>query len=131
METFLESLIAIIAILSVLVVPVVAIVFVLLKFQASKSKERMAIINQGMIPQEANIKKSVPNRLRTLRTALGAIGIGVAVIGIILNKYVLLELSTLENLAVLVACSSLFFGIGYITYYVISKDKIGTENEEE
>lgn len=131
-DNFMEYLIAIIAILSIFAGPFIAIVVVLLKFNSSRNKERMAMISQGIIPQEATSKRSTPNRLRSLRTALGSIGAGIGVvIGIILNNYVLLELGRFEKLAVIIGTAFFFFGIGYVIYFIISKDKIKSEDSEE
>lgn len=133
LESMEDILIPIVAILSAVVVPPLTIAFVLLKYFSGKNKERMAMIAQGIIPQEAERKKKgTPERLRTLRTALGAIGAGVGVVvGIILNNYVLVELDTLEKLAVVAGFASLFFGIGYTIYFIVSKDKIAKEAETD
>lgn len=131
LEQFMDGLLPILTIISIFAVPPIAIAFVLLKFNASKRTERMALINQGIIPQDAE-RKRTPNRLRTLRTALGAIGAGIGVvIGIILNNYAFTGLSDMEMFAVLLGSIFLFFGIGYVIYFIISKDRIDAEGLDD
>lgn len=65
-------------VLCLLGLPIVAIVVLISRATSSTSKERMEMIKRGMIPPEKVEHK--PNRLKSLRTGLGAIGLGVGAI---------------------------------------------------
>lgn len=131
LENLIDSIIPVIAIISIFALPPIAIVVVLLKFNASKRAERMALIKQGIIPQEAENKRT-PNRLRTLRTALGAIGGGIgAIVGIILTKVAFSSDGLIIQSIVVAGSTLIIYGIAFVIYYLISKDKIEMENTEE
>ena len=125
----MEEFIAIFAIFCLFGLPILAGIILIIRLTNSDKKERLEMIKRGMIPPE---KKEVqPSRLRTLRTGIGAIGIALGlIIGVILINYVFGNLEDLEMFVVIVGSTFLFFGIAYVIYYIISKDKIEKEDEE-
>ena len=117
----MESLIAIIAVLSIFALPVIAAVVLIFKKINSTHKERIGMIQQGIIPPNEPKRKSSPNRYRSLRNGiiLVALGFGI-IVGIIGTE----TLQFAENEPFLFAAASaiFFLGLGYLAFFLITKN---------
>ena len=117
----LALFIPIIAILSSVALPIVVAWILVLKKITSIHKERMGMIQQGIIPPNESKRKSTPNRYVTLRngTLFIALGIGL-VVGVLGNQ----QLGYGDIYAILfVTASTVFFiGIGYLVFFLITKN---------
>jgi len=116
-----DVLIPIVAILSTIALPIVtALVLILRKLNADHN-ERMALINQGIIPPNEPKKKTNPNRMVSLRNGiiLAALGIGI-IVGFLCSQYLV---SGDENKFWITSASIVFFlGIGYLVYFLVTRN---------
>lgn len=117
----MDELAGIIAIISIFALPMITAMVLIFKKISSTHKERMGMIQQGIIPPKISNRKDNPNRYISLRNGilLVAIGVGIAV-GII-------GIETLEvavsNPFLFTAASALFFlGIGYVVFFFITRN---------
>lgn len=119
-------IIPIFAIFCAVGLPVIAIIVLIVRLTSSTKKERMAMIQRGMIPPEK--VESAPSRLRTLRTGMGGVGAGLgAIISLLLLEYCFVGADELTQFMIVLGSILLCFGIAFVIYYVISKDKIDSE----
>ena len=113
--------IPIVSILSAVALPIVtALVLILRKLNADHN-ERMALINQGIIPPNEPKKKTNPNRLVSLRNGiiLAALGIGILV-GFLCSQYLVIGE---ENKFWIMSASIVFFlGVGYLVYFLVTRN---------
>jgi amino acid transporter len=124
MNDIFGSVIAIVAILSTIALPIGLGVYFALRTANHKHKERMEMINQGLMPPSDD--KEIPNRLKTLKNAVLLIGVGVGVgIGILIVK--ILNLREDEGFWVIAPIVLLFLGISHLIYFFMSKNY--NENE--
>jgi hypothetical protein len=116
-----DVLIPIVAILSAVALPIVtALVLILRKLNADHN-ERMALINQGIIPPNEPKKKTNPNRLVALRNGiiLAALGVGI-IVGFLCSQYLVIGE---ENKFWITSASIVFFlGVGYLVYFLVTRN---------
>ena len=117
----MESLIAIIAVVSIFALPLITALVLIFKKVDTVHKERMGLIQQGIIPPKITKKKENPNRYTSLRNGiiLVAIGIGVTV-GIICTETLVFAES--EPFLFTTASTILFLGIGYLVFFMITRN---------
>jgi len=124
-----DVLIPIVAILSAVALPIVtALVLILRKLNADHN-ERMALINQGIIPPNEPKKKTNPNRLVALRNGiiLAALGVGI-IVGFLCSQYLVIGE---ENKFWITSASIVFFlGVGYLVYFLFTRN-IPIKSEED
>mgnify|MGYP001155438284 CR=1 FL=1 len=124
-----DVLIPIVAILSAVALPIVtALVLILRKLNADHN-ERMALINQGIIPPNEPKKKTNPNRLVALRNGiiLAALGVGI-IVGFLCSQYLVIGE---ENKFWITSASIVFFlGVGYLVYFLVTRN-IPIKSEED
>lgn len=123
-----EIYIPVIAILSSVALPIA--VGLILGYQkiTSQHKERMGLINQGIIPPMDEPRKKIPNRYNSLRNGviLISLGIGIIVGLICANNLALAE----DNEFWIIASTIVFFlGLGYLSFFALSKNMPGENNE--
>ncbi len=120
-EGVLALFIPIIAILSSVALPIVVAWILILKKINVTHKERMGLIQQGIIPPNEPKRKSTPNRYVTLRNGTIFIALG---IGLIVGVLGTQELGYGDVYAMLfVTASTVFFlGIGYLLFFLITKN---------
>jgi hypothetical protein len=122
-------LIPIVSILSAVALPIVtALVLILRKLNADHN-ERMALINQGIIPPNEPKKKTNPNRLVALRNGiiLAALGVGI-IVGFLCSQYLVIGE---ENKFWITSASIVFFlGVGYLVYFLVTRN-IPIKSEED
>lgn len=122
----MDNFIAIFAIFCLFGLPVTAIIILIIRLTSSTKKERLEMIRRGMIPPER--VETAPSRLRTLRAGMGGIGAGIgAILSIVLLQCCFSEIDEVYQMLIVVSSILLCFGIAFIIYYVISKDKMDSE----
>ncbi len=117
----MEDLTGIIAIISIFALPVITAMVLILKKLSSTHKERMGLIQQGIIPPNEPKRKSTPNRYRSLRNGVLLIALGVGlIVGFLGANY--LPMSEDNSFLFVTASIVLFLGIGYTVFFLITKD---------
>ncbi|NLZ94931.1 MAG: hypothetical protein GX921_03785 [Bacteroidales bacterium] len=118
---FMEGLVAVIAVISIFALPIITALLLILKKIKSTHKERMGLIEQGIIPPNQSKRKRTPNRYVSLRNGivLTALGIGL-IVGFLGTNYLIIG----ENNPFMFVVSSivLFLGIGYTVFFLITKN---------
>ena len=118
---FMEGLVAVISVISIFALPLITALILILKKIKSTHKERMGLIEQGIIPPNQSKRKRTPNRYVSLRNGIVLIALGIGVIvGFLGTNYLVIG----ENnpFLFLVASVILFLGIGYTVFFLITKD---------
>lgn len=118
---YMESFIAVVAILSTIALPIAAGLILGFKKLNSVHKERMGLIQQGIIPPNEPKRKSTPNRYRSLRNGVILIALGVGlIVGFLGANY--LAMNEDNSFLFVTASIVLFLGIGYTVFFLITKD---------
>lgn len=120
----------IIAILSAVALPIATGLVIGLTSVKNQHRERMGLINQGIIPPEGMKKKANPNRFVSLRNGIVLIALGIGVIVGFLCS---------ENLAIaqdnefwIIGASVVFFlGLGYLVYFLVTQKMPINQQKEE
>ena len=117
----MEELMGIIAIISIFALPVITAMVLIYKKLSSVHKERMGMIQQGIIPPNEPKRKSTPNRYRSLRNGIILIGLGIGfIVGILGTNYLIIGED--NPFLFVIASTVLFLGIGYTVFFLITKD---------
>ncbi|EGK00965.1 MAG: hypothetical protein LBS20_08700 [Prevotella sp.] len=125
---FMHNIIPIVAILSSVALPIGFGMFLGLKSIASKHKERMELIKQGIIPPDQT--KPTPNKYRSLRNGILCVGIALGlIIALIISR--VMELGEDEAFWVVASGILLFLGLAYVTFYILVKDKKEFDDDAE
>ncbi|MFA5656884.1 MAG: DUF6249 domain-containing protein [Dysgonamonadaceae bacterium] len=116
----MEDLEGIIAIISIFALPMITAMVLILKKLNSSHKERMGLIQQGIIPPNGPKRKSTPNRYRSLRNGITLIALGIGIIvGFLGTNYLVIGE---DNPFLFVIASTVFFlGIGYTVFFLITR----------
>lgn len=116
----LEGIVAILAILVAIGLPVVAALMIGLESIKSKHRERMGLINQGIIPPDTAKLRSNPNRFVSLRNGIVLISLGIGLpIGLISsNRF---ASSDTQSFYIMASSVVLFIGIGYLLYFIVTR----------
>lgn len=118
---FSETLVAVVAVFSIFALPLITAMVLILKKLSSTHKERMGLIQQGIIPPNEPKRKSTPNRYRSLRNGVLLIALGVGlIVGFLGANY--LPMSEDNSFLFVTASIVLFLGIGYTVFFLITKD---------
>ena len=118
---YMESFIAVVVILSTIALPIATGLILGFKKLNSAHKERMGLIQQGIIPPNEPKRKSTPNRYRSLRNGVLLIALGVGlIVGFLGANY--LPMSEDNSFLFVTASIVLFLGIGYTVFFLITKD---------
>ncbi|HTN68619.1 MAG TPA: DUF6249 domain-containing protein [Dysgonamonadaceae bacterium] len=123
----METLVAVISILSIFALPIITALVLIFKKISSTHKERMGLIEQGIIPPNEPKRKRTPNRYVSLRNGIVLIALGIGVIvGFLGTNYLVIG----ENnpFLFLVASVILFLGVGYTVFFLITKDTTDYKN---
>ena len=125
----MKELAGIIAIISIFALPMITAMVLILKKLNSTHKERMGMIQQGIIPPNEPKRKSTPNRYRSLRNGITLIGLGIGfIVGILGTNYLIIGE---ENPFLFVIASTvLFLGIGYTVFFLITKDSYNSNGDK-
>jgi len=118
------EIIPIIAILSTIALPIVTGLILGFKKLNSDHKERMGLIQQGIIPPnepKRKPKQSTPNRYVSLRNGIILITLGIGfIVGFLGIKY--LVIGEDNPFFFLAASIVLFLGIGFLVFFLITKN---------
>lgn len=120
MTGLMDSLVAVIAVLSIFALPLITALILIYKKLSSVHKERMGLIQQGIIPPNEPKKKSIPNRYRSLRNGIILVWLG---LGVIVGFVTANNLGTYENkFFIVIAIIVLFLGLGYLSFFLITRN---------
>lgn len=124
------DLIAIIGIICAVGLPIATGLIIGLTAVKNDHKQRMGLINQGIIPPDKTKVKSNPNRLVSLRNGIVLISVGMGIIvGFLCSEYLTIGFG--NEFWMLGASVVFFLGIGYLTFYIVTqKIPNSSENEE-
>ena len=125
----LGVLIPIIAIISIFALPIITALILIFKKISSTHKERMGLIEQGIIPPNQSKRKRTPNRYVSLRNGIVLIALGIGlIVGFLGTNYLVIG----ENNPFMFVVSStvLFLGIGYTLFYKLTKDAKGYRDSD-
>lgn len=127
----MEYTIAIIAILSTIALPIAGGTIIWLTSVKNKHKERMGLVNQGIIPPDIPKRRATPNRILSLRNGIVLLSVGIgAITGLVIGKY-LLGLDEDSMFWAFSASVVIFLGLGYLIYFFVSKKYSETAQNEE
>lgn len=126
----MEQMIPIIAILSTIALPIATGLVIGLTSVKNQHKERMGLINQGIIPPDSPKKKANPNRFVSLRNGIVLIALGIGVIvGFLCSEYLTIAQ---DNEFWIIGASVVFFlGIGFLVYFLVTQKMPMTQQKEE
>lgn len=95
----------------------------------SEHKERMGLINQGIIPPDSPKKKRTPNRFVSLRNGIVLLSLGIGVIiGFLCSENLVIAQG---NEFWFIGASVVFFlGLGYLGYFLITQ-KMPVDQQKE
>ncbi len=111
-------MVAVLGVICAVGLPVVMAILICYWVLTGKHKERMAMIERGIVPEEAQRQKANPNRYIALRNGILMISLALgALVGFILDPYI----TNISNYVVLPATTILFGGIGFVGYFFLSR----------
>ena len=112
-----ETWVAILGVICTIGLPIVMTIFICYWVLTGKHKERMAMIERGIVPEEAQRQKANPNRYIALRNGILMISLALgALVGFMLDSYI----TNISNYVVLPATTILFGGIGFVSYFFLA-----------
>ena len=121
MEDLMNSLVPVVAVLSTIALPIATGLILGLKKLSSAHKERMGMIQQGIIPPNEPKRKSTPNRYRSLRNGVILIALGIGIIvGFLGTNYLIIGENNPDLF--IIASIVLFLGIGYTVFFLITNN---------
>lgn len=120
MENIMETIVAVTAVLSIFALPLITALILIFKKLNSTHKERMGLIQQGIIPPNQTKRKSTPNRYRSLRNGVILIALGIGlIVGFAGTNYLIIGED--NPFLFLAASVVLFLGIGYLVFFLITR----------
>ena len=123
-----ETWVAILGVICTIGLPIVMTIFICYWVLTGKHKERMAMIERGIVPEEAQRQKANPNRYIALRNGILMVSLALgALVGFMLDSYI----TNISNYVVLPATTILFGGIGFVSYFFLSRYLERKEVEED
>ena len=116
----MEDLIPIVAILCAVGLPIATGLVIGLNAIRNEHRERMGLIEQGIIPPNKTKQKSNPNRLVSLRNGIVLIALGIGIIvGFLCSEYLVIGHG--NEFWVTGASVVFFLGIGYLIYFLATR----------
>lgn len=117
----MEELIPVIAIISTIALPIATVLVLGFKKLDSEHKQRMGLIQQGIIPPNEPKRKNAPNRYSSLRNGVILIALGIGIIvGFLGSNY--LVIGEDNPYLFVIASIVLFLGIGYTVFFLITNN---------
>lgn len=121
-------LIPIVAIISTIALPIATILVLGFKKFDSDHKERMGLIQQGIIPPNEPKRKTTPNRYSSLRNGIILVALGV---GIIVGFVSANNMEIGDNEFWIISASIVFFlGLGYLAFFLITKNSLDNNGDK-
>lgn len=116
----MELLIPLLAIFCTIGLPIIVGLLLGQRWMKNRNDERMALINQGIIPPDTPRRKATPNKFVALRNGILFIAIGIGVIvGFLCSEYLVIGIG---NKFWITGASVVFFmGVGYLIYFLVSQ----------
>ena len=116
----MEDLIPLLAIICTIGLPIIVGLLLGLRWMNNRNQERMALINQGIIPPDTPRSKANPNKLVALRNGIILIAIGIGgIVGFLCSEYLVIGIG---NKFWITGASVVFFmGVGYLVYFLVSQ----------
>ncbi len=126
----MENLIPLLAIICVIGLPVVTGLVLGIQWIQARNKERMGLINQGIIPPDSpKRRRSTPNQLVSLRNGIVLIALGIGIIvGFLCSEH--LAFGHGSTFWVTGASVVFFLGVGYLTYFLVVQKMSHLEQRE-
>ncbi|MDO5523147.1 MAG: hypothetical protein Q4G48_03780 [Bacteroidia bacterium] len=130
MDSFNDSIVAIIAIVCMFGAPFIAATILGINWMRARHKERIGLINQGIIPPNETKKKSTPNRFVSLRNGIVLVALGIGIIvGFLCAEYLVIGQG---NGFWMIASSIVFFlGLGYLVYFLVTQKMQASKQIDE
>lgn len=120
----------IIAILCAIGLPIATGLVIGLTAVKNEHKERIGLINQGIIPPNKTKVKSDPNRLVSLRNGIVLIALGIGIIvGFLCSEYLVIGRG--NEFWVTGASVVFFLGVGYLVYFLVVQRMPDSRLKEE
>lgn len=124
----MESLVPILGILCTIALPIGLGVYIVIRTIDSRHKERMGLIQQGIIPPQES--KSTPNKYRSLRSGILLVGIATGLIlSLSINYW--LDLDSDKEFLVIMTSVLLFLGLSYLLFYFLVRNKEEFQEDSE
>ncbi len=123
-------LIPIVAILCAVGLPIAT--GLVLGFNAIRNehRERMGLIEQGIIPPNRTKQKSTPNRYVSLRNGIVLIALGIGIIvGFFCSEYLVIGQG--NGFWVTGASVVFFLGVGYLAYFLVTRKMVLVPQQED
>src|SRR5690554_6800662 len=126
----MEELIPLVAIIVVIGLPIATGLVIGLTSVKNDHRERMGLIEQGIIPPNRTKQKSTPNRLVSLRNGIVLIALGIGIIvGFLCSEYLVIG----QNNSFWVTGASVvfFLGLGYLANFLVVQKMPRLQEREE
>lgn len=125
----MDYLIPVLGIISLFVLPAVGVVFICYLIFTGRHRERMAMIERGIVPQE-EVRKANPNRFIALRNGIlmASMAVG-ALLGIAIDSNLTLE--TEWSWLFVPTMIVLLGGVGFVGYFFLSRGMEEKAHDEE
>ena len=117
----MEGLVAVIAVISIFALPLITALVLIFKKINSTHKERLGLIEQGIIPPQISKRKRNPNRYIALRNGVVLVAIGIGITAGIIGIETL-EIAVSNPFLFTSASTVFFLGIGYLVFFLITKN---------
>lgn len=122
------SLVPILGILCTIALPIGLGVYIVIRTIDSRHKERMGLIQQGIIPPQES--KPTPNKYRSLRSGILLVGIATGLIlSLSINYW--LDLDSDKEFLVIMTSVLLFLGLSYLLFYFLVRNKEEFQEDSE
>lgn len=126
----MEDFIPIVAILCAVGLPIATGLVLGYNAIRNEHRERMGLIEQGIIPPNKTKKKSDPNRLVSLRNGIVLIALGIGIIvGFFCSDY--LAIGQGNQFWVTGASVVFFLGVGYLIYFLVTRKMVFLPQQED
>ena len=114
-----ETIVAVLGVICVVGLPIVMTIFICYWVLTGKHKERMAMIERGIVPEEVQRQKANPNRYIALRNGILMVSLALgALIGIwIENSF---TFTNEWHWLLVPMITVLFGGMGFVGYFFLS-----------
>ncbi|MDR1517573.1 MAG: hypothetical protein LBS52_05720 [Dysgonamonadaceae bacterium] len=120
----------IISIVSIFVLPVIAGWVLGSQYLGAQHRERMGLINQGIIPPQKESSKKMPNRYYSLRNGIILTSLGIGIIVGFICVHNLAIAKDITEFLIIVSSIVLFLGLGFLAFFGLTKN-MPTEEENQ
>ncbi len=131
----MDGLVEVLGVIFAVGLPIVAGMVLGIQWIKARNRERMGLINQGIIPPDSPRRRRYrsPNRLVSLRNGIVLIALGIGIIvGFLCSEH--LAIGQGNKFWVTGASVVFFLGVGYLTYFLVVQKQmpvLGQRAEEE